>query len=149
MTHTPRLKRVLLIEDNKTDVILTKRVFEKVGFDTDIVVASDGETALQMLRQEGLFADMPLPDLILTDINMPGKSGMDVLREVKAEASLRHLPVVMLTTSNAERDVYESYQHYASGYIVKPSNLASFSKAVEALQNYWSNTVEVVSHRTA
>lgn len=143
MYKEPQIKRLLLIEDNSTDVILTKRAFLHADFEVEIQVASDGDTALDMLRRLGAYGYDSLPEMILCDINMPGKSGKDVLREIKTDDQLRHLPVVMFTTSDSQVDVYESYYLQASGYVVKPSSLDDFLGVIRSLKSYWSMTVEL------
>ncbi|MBN05339.1 response regulator [Ponticaulis sp.] len=138
------MKKILLVEDNPADVLLTRRVFAQADIDAEIVVAEDGVTALEMLAgtTEPKVSD---PVLILMDINMPRKNGKDVLKEIKATTRLRHIPVVMLTTSDAREDIRESYENYASGYIVKPARLGDFMKAVETLKKFWFETVTLSS----
>lgn len=139
------MKKILLVEDNPADVLLTRRVFAQADIDAEIVVAEDGVTALEMLAgtAEPKVSD---PVLILMDINMPRKNGKDVLKEIKATTRLRHIPVVMLTTSDAREDIRESYENYASGYIVKPARLGDFMKAVETLKKFWFETVTLLSN---
>ena len=138
------MKKILLVEDNPSDVLLTRRVFSQADINAEIVVAEDGVTALEMLAGtiEPKVSD---PALILMDINMPRKNGKDVLKEIKATTRLRHIPVVMLTTSDAREDIRESYENYASGYIVKPARLGDFMKAVETLKKFWFETVTLSS----
>lgn len=138
------MKKILLVEDNPADVLLTRRVFAQADINAEIVVAEDGVTALEMLAgtAEPKVSD---PVLILMDINMPRKNGKDVLKEIKATTRLRHIPVVMLTTSDAREDIRESYENYASGYIVKPARLGDFMKAVETLKKFWFETVTLSS----
>ncbi len=134
------MRKILLVEDNPSDVLLTKRVFAQADISADIIVADDGVKALEMLSE---MAEQHHPDpvLILMDINMPRKNGKDVLKEIKASSRLRHIPVVMLTTSDAREDIRESYDNYASGYIVKPARLGDFMSAVETLKKFWFETV--------
>ncbi|HBH90899.1 response regulator [Ponticaulis sp.] len=138
------MKKILLVEDNPADVLLTRRVFAQADINAEIIVAEDGVTALEMLAgtTEPKVSD---PVLILMDINMPRKNGKDVLKEIKATTQLRHIPVVMLTTSDAREDIRESYENYASGYIVKPARLGDFMKAVETLKQFWFETVTLSS----
>ena len=113
-------------------MILTRRVFKKAEIDCEIVVASDGVVALELLA--GSDGEPPIdPVLILMDINMPRKNGKDVLKEVKSNEATRRIPVVMLTTSDSSKDIRESYDNFASGYIVKPARLDDFMAAVETL----------------
>lgn len=134
------MRKILLVEDNPSDVLLTKRVFAQADISADIIVADDGVKALEMLS-EMAEQNHPDPVLILMDINMPRKNGKDVLKEIKASSRLRHIPVVMLTTSDAREDIRESYDNYASGYIVKPARLGDFMSAVETLKKFWFETV--------
>lgn len=134
------MRKILLVEDNPSDVLLTKRVFAQADISADIIVADDGVKALEMLS-EMAEQNHPDPVLILMDINMPRKNGKDVLKEIKASSRLRHIPVVMLTTSDAREDIRESYDNYASGYIVKPARLGDFMSAIETLKKFWFETV--------
>lgn len=143
MHKEPQIQRLLLIEDNSTDVILTKRAFRHAGFEVEIEVAQDGDTALDLLRRQNGHGYEGLPEMVLCDINMPGKNGKEVLREIKADDALRHLPVVMFTTSDSQRDIYESYYLQASGYVVKPTSLDDFLGVARSLKYYWSMTVEL------
>ncbi|WP_022694169.1 response regulator [Ponticaulis koreensis] len=135
------MKKILLVEDNPADVLLTLRVFAQANIEAEIVVAEDGVVALEMLAEPEAME----PVLILMDINMPRKNGKDVLKEIKATTRFRHIPVVMLTTSDARDDIRESYENYASGYIVKPARLGEFMKAVQTLKNFWFETVTLLS----
>ena len=135
------MKKILLVEDNPADVLLTLRVFSQANIEAEIVVAEDGVVALEMLAEPEAID----PVLILMDINMPRKNGKDVLKEIKATTRFRHIPVVMLTTSDARDDIRESYENYASGYIVKPARLGEFMKAVQTLKNFWFETVTLLS----
>jgi len=137
------MKKILLVEDNPADVLLTQRVFLQANIEAKIEVAEDGVKALEML--EGTAESTAIdPVLILMDINMPRKNGKDVLKEIKASLHLRHIPVVMLTTSDAHDDIRESYENYASGYIVKPARLGEFMKAVQTLKSFWFETVTLI-----
>ncbi len=133
--------RILLVEDNPTDVLLTRRAFSSLGVDVDLLVASDGEIAMDMLTRSGDYGEDELPDLVLLDINMPRKDGKQVLKEIKASDSLRHLPVMMLTTSDSRRDIAESYQLFANAYAVKPSNPKAFQDMVRSIESFWFETV--------
>lgn len=135
------MKKILLVEDNPADVLLTLRVFSQANIEAEIIVAEDGVVALEMLAEPEAMD----PVLILMDINMPRKNGKDVLKEIKATTRFRHIPVVMLTTSDARDDIRESYENYASGYIVKPARLGEFMKAVQTLKNFWFETVTLLS----
>ncbi|MFC4426654.1 response regulator [Deinococcus navajonensis] len=128
---------ILLVEDNEPDVLLTLEAFEDASVPNHMHVARDGVEALRFLRREGEYADAPRPDVILMDINMPRKNGLEVLEEIKADPELRSIPVVMLTTSQADDDVRNSYQRHASGYVVKPVGFENFQSAMRAFENFW------------
>ncbi|TSA84614.1 response regulator [Deinococcus detaillensis] len=140
--HTTPIQ-ILLVEDNEPDVLLTQEAFWEAQLPTELHVARDGVEALQMLRREQHYADMPRPDVILLDINMPRKNGLEVLAELKADPDLRTIPVVVLTTSQAEEDIMRSYQSHASSYIVKPVEFDEFYSAIRALGQYMLNTVRL------
>ena len=128
---------ILLVEDNEPDVLLTLEAFEEASVPNRLHVARDGVEALQFLRREGPHKDAPRPDVILMDINMPRKNGLEVLDELKADPGLACIPVVMLTTSQAEDDVRSSYQRHASGYVVKPVGFENFLSAMKAFESFW------------
>jgi len=104
-------------------------------------VARDGEIAIEMLRQEGQYKDVPRPDIIMLDINLPKKNGQEVLEEIKVDKNLKTIPVVVLTSSQAADDVIKSYERYASGYISKPVSLDQFHQVVAAIENFWFSIV--------
>ncbi|MGH1350847.1 MAG: response regulator [Methyloligellaceae bacterium] len=136
-----RAVEILLVEDNDGDVFLTKKAFETAKIANNFHVAMDGEIALAMLRNEGEYADIPRPDLILLDINLPKKDGRAVLSEIRDDEELRRIPIVILSSSSTEQDVLKSYDLHANSYIVKPINLNSFQNIVSAIENFWFNLV--------
>ncbi len=136
---------ILLVEDNEGDVFLTKKAFEKAKITNSIHVAPDGEVAMDMLQRKNGYADHPRPDIILLDINMPKKDGKQVLAEMKADDNLRRIPVVILTSSEAEQDVLKTYDLHASSYIVKPVNLEKFHDVVTAVEDFWFSVVVLPS----
>ena len=137
---------ILLVDDDEGDVILTRKAFEKQKIINSIVSASDGVIAMQMLRREGEYSDSVRPDLILLDLNMPRKDGRETLAEIKADPNLRSIPVIVMTTSEADRDIMQSYDLQASCYITKPVDLAQFSKIIESLQEFWFCVVRLPTH---
>jgi CheY-like chemotaxis protein len=138
MTQAPaRQIEILLVEDNEPDILLTLEAFEDARVPNRLHVARDGVEALRFLRREGEHTAAPRPDLILMDINMPRKNGLEVLEEIKADADLSSIPVLMLTTSQAEDDVRLSYQRHASGYVVKPVGFENFLSAIRAFEDFW------------
>ncbi len=137
--HPPSTRpvEILLVEDSEPDILLTLEAFEEARVPNRLHVARDGVEAMRFLRGEGEYAGSPRPDLILMDINMPRKNGLEVLREIKADAVLGSIPVLMLTTSQADEDVRSSYERHASGYMVKPVGFENFLHAVRAFENFW------------
>lgn len=131
---------ILLAEDNPADQMLTKRVFEEIDTVEELFIVENGLSVLRFLKNLSPFQsekDYPRPDLLLLDINMPGMDGKEVLKEIKSSPSLKALPVVMLTTSNHEQDIVESYNLGVNAYIRKPVELDKFEQVVEALGDFW------------
>jgi CheY-like chemotaxis protein len=129
---------ILLVEDNEDDIVLIEEAFAEAKLMNVIFKVRDGEGALAYLRQEGPYANMRRPGLVLLDINMPRKNGFEVLQAMKAYPLLDALPVVMLTTSDREEDIVRSYTHGASSYIRKPVRLEQFIQVVKNFEVYWT-----------
>ena len=138
---TPRPVRILLVEDNPGDVDLTREGLEEASLHNDLFIAEDGEQAMTFLRNEGPHKDAPRPDLILLDLNLPRMDGREVLAEIKADPELRRIPVVVLTSSEAEEDVLRSYNLHANCYITKPVDLEKFLKIVQSIKGFWFSVV--------
>ena len=134
---------VLLVEDEAADAHLVRLAFEEGKVLADLHHVSDGVEAFAFLRREGVYADAPKPDLILLDLNMPRMDGRQFLQKIKADPVLHNRPVVILTTSDAERDMLDSYDHFASGYIVKPVDVDAFIQIVRGIGDYWINIVRL------
>jgi len=134
---------ILLVEDNPADVRLTQEIFKEGKISNVINVAWNGEEALAYLRQEGHFQSVTLPDIILLDLNLPRKDGREVLAEIKADPKLKRIPVVILTTSEAETDLVQSYDSHANCYIVKPVDLDQFITVVKAVEGFWLQIVKL------
>ena len=134
---------ILLVEDNPGDVLLTKRAFAKSKISNTLHVAIDGAEALDFLRRRGRFEDAVRPDLILLDINLPKVDGHELLTQIKADESLRKIPVVMLTSSQSDKDISKAYGAYANSYISKPPSLDELVEAVQGLENYWFQLVRL------
>ena len=134
---------ILLVEDNPGDVRLTQEALGEAKVRNNLAVAKDGVEALSYLRREPPFEEASRPDLILLDLNLPRKDGREVLAEIKADANLRRLPVVVLTTSSAEKDVLESYNLYANCYITKPVDLDQFVRIVSSIEDFWLTIVKL------
>ncbi len=136
-----RAAEILLVEDNPGDVILTQEAFSDAKINNHIHVAKDGEVALKMLRKEDEYLEMVTPDLILLDLNLPRIDGRQVLKEIKQEPNLKRIPVIVLTSSQAERDVIKTYDLHANGYITKPVGLTEFSRVVQSIESFWFTVV--------
>lgn len=134
---------ILLVEDEPADAHLVRLAFEEGQVLADLHHVSDGVEAFAFLRREGIYKNSPSPDLILLDLNMPRMDGRQFLQKIKADKSLHTRPVVVLTTSDAERDMLDSYDHFASGYIVKPVDVDAFIKTVRGIGDYWINIVRL------
>jgi CheY-like chemotaxis protein len=134
---------ILLVEDDPGDVRLTQEALKSAKVLNHLSVAGDGVEAMAFLRRQGKHAKVPSPDLILLDLNLPRKDGRAVLAEVKADPDLRRIPVVVLTTSQDERDVLEAYNTHANCYITKPVDLKQFLAVVEAIDNFWLTIVKL------
>ncbi len=131
-------KVVLLVEDNSDDIALTLRAFKKSNFPHEVVVAHDGQEALEFLFGQGVSGNGPLtPSLILLDLRLPRKNGMDVLQRVRSEKRTKLLPVVVLTTSTEERDLFECYNQGANSYLRKPIDFTEFLDVVRRVEEYW------------
>ena len=148
MTNS-RPVEILLVEDNPGDVRLTIEALKEGKLLNHVSVAEDGVEALSFLYQKGQYAGRPLPDLILLDLNLPKKDGREVLAEIKADPKLRHIPVVVLTTSLAEHDVLKSYDLHANCYINKPVDLEQFIEIVKSVGDFWFSVVMLPSDRMA
>jgi two-component system, chemotaxis family, response regulator Rcp1 len=132
---------ILLVEDNPGDVRLTREALRDGKVHNNLSVVSDGVEALEFLHQEGQFADAPRPGLILLDLNLPRKDGRQVLAEIKSDPALSRIPVVVLTTSQAEEDVLKTYGLHANAYVTKPVDLEQFLKVVQSIEDFWLTLV--------
>ncbi|MGP8049307.1 MAG: response regulator [Desulfobaccales bacterium] len=137
------LPEILLVEDDPADVELTQYSLKKSKLLVNLHVVGDGAEALAFLRREGKFGQAPRPDLILLDLNMPGMDGRTFLTKMKMDDNLKAIPVVVLTTSQAEEDVVKSYGLGANCYITKPVGLDEFSKVVNAIGDFWFTMVRL------
>jgi CheY-like chemotaxis protein len=143
MTDSTRASpvEILLVEDNPGDVRLTKEALKEGKVYSNLHWAKDGVEALEFLRHQGKFADVPRPDIILLDLNLPKKDGREVLSEIKNDDDLKRIPVVILTTSKAEEDVLRSYQLHANCYVTKPVDLDKFIVVVQSIDKFWLTVV--------
>ena len=138
-----RAVEILLVEDNPGDVGLTRETLKDSKLLNHMSVVNDGVEAMAFLRREGNHLQAPRPDLVLLDLNLPKKDGREVLAEMKADARLRRIPVVVLTTSSAEQDILRTYDLHANCYITKPVNLDQFGAVVRAIEEFWFTIVRL------
>ncbi len=134
---------VLLVEDNPGDVRLTMEALKEAKMHNRVNVVMDGIEAMEFLRKEGKYADATRPDLILLDLNLPRKNGREVLAEIKADENLKCIPVVVLTTSEAEQDILKAYKLHANCYVTKPVDLDQFIKVVRSIESFWMTVVKL------
>ena len=132
---------ILMVEDTPTDVLITKEAISQARLVNSLHVVEDGEEAMAFLRRQGQYANMPRPDLVLLDWNLPRKSGKEVLADVKSDEHLKIIPVVILTSSKAEVDVLRAYGLHANAYITKPVDFSSFVELVTSLNHFWFSIV--------
>ncbi len=139
----PELTDVLLVEDDPGDVLMTREAFEHFRIRNVLHVVGDGEQAMQFLRQAGEYTSMPRPGLILLDLNLPRRNGLEVLADVKSDAELLSIPVVVLTTSQAEEDILRSYALHANAYISKPVDFDRFNDVIRQINKFFLTLVEL------
>ena len=134
---------VLLVEDSPGDVRLTREAFKDAKVHINLHVASDGAKAMAFLNHEGEYTNVPRPDLVLLDLNLPKKDGREVLQEIKESPTLKSIPVVILTTSSSDADILRSYRLHANCYITKPVGLEGFLTVVKSIDNFWLSVVKL------
>ncbi len=134
---------ILLVEDNAGDVRLTREALREARVAVELTAVADGEQALAYLRGQGEHAGAPRPDLVLLDLNLPKKNGLEVLEEIKRDPELRATPVIMLTTSSSSRDVAACYDRGVNCYVVKPLDLDDFTRLVRAINSFWFEVAEL------
>ena len=134
---------VLLVEDDPGDVLMTQEAFSDYKIANNLSIVTNGEDAIAYLRKQGRFADVPTPDLVLLDLNLPRRDGREVLRDIKGDPELRRVPVVVLTTSDAEEDVLSSYDLHANAYVRKPVDFEQFVAAVRAIDDFFIAVVRL------
>ena len=136
---------ILLVEDNPGDVRLAKEALKESKVRNKLYVVEDGVEAMAFLRRQDKYADAPYPDLILLDLNLPRKSGREVLVEIKTDENLKRIPVVVLTVSRAEEDILRSYNNYANCYITKPLDFNQFMEVTKSIEDFWLTIVKLPS----
>jgi CheY-like chemotaxis protein len=134
---------VLLVEDDPGDVLMTQEAFEEHKVRNNLSVVNDGAEAIAYLRREGRYADAPRPDLVLLDLNLPRRDGREVLAEIKSDPDLRRIPVVVLTTSQADEDIVRSYQLHANAYVTKPVDFERFIEVVRQIDDFFVSVVKL------
>jgi chemotaxis family two-component system response regulator Rcp1 len=132
---------ILLVEDNPADVRLTREALRDAKVANTLHVVEDGEAALAFFRRRGRYAEAPRPDVILLDLNLPRRSGHEVLAEAKSDPELQSIPIVVLTTSQAEEDILSAYRLHANCYVSKPVDFTQLMKVVKAIENFWFTVV--------
>lgn len=140
---------ILLVEDNEGDILLTTEAFEHSTHVAQLSVVRNGKDAIDFLVKQGRFTHVTEPDFILLDINIPKKNGHEVLRFIKNSERLKHIPVVMFTTSSTPKDIHLAYENYVNCYITKPVDVKSFQKAVNQIESYWLSLVQLSPNHDA
>lgn len=140
---------ILLVEDNEGDVILTTEAFENAKVITDISVVRDGKSAMDFLNKEGDYFNVSQPDLMLLDLNLPKRNGIEVLQFVKSNSNLMHIPVIILSTSSSERDIIQCYENNANYYITKPVDIENFFSVISRIENFWLSIVKLPMKTTS
>jgi len=133
--------QILLVEDSPTDTMLTLKALKLGKVANDVHHVDDGVQAMEFVRRQGIYSQVPRPDIILLDLNLPRKDGREVLQELKVDPQLKAIPVVVLTTSQADQDVLQSYQLHANCYITKPVSFERFLEVVTSVENFWLTVV--------
>ncbi len=134
---------ILLVEDNEGDILLTTDALKEGKVSNTISVVKDGWEAIQYLEKAGKYSNASSPDFILLDVNLPKINGHEVLNKIKENEKLRHIPVIMLTTSSSEKDIFQSYQNHANCYITKPVEVNEFLKVVASIEDFWISIVQL------
>lgn len=146
MTQDNRAVEILLVEDNEGDIELTREAFNDAVFSNNLHIAEDGDIALDYLFKRNGYEDAVIPDIILLDLNLPSTDGKEVLEIVKSNASLKRIPIIVLTSSKADKDIFESYDLHANCYIVKPVSANKFMRVVQEVEKYWRGVVRLPSN---
>ncbi len=134
---------ILLVEDNEGDIILLTEALEEEKIMNKLSIVKNGWDAIQFLEKKGEFKYAATPDLILLDVNLPKLNGHEVLTKIKTSDELKHIPVIILTTSSSEKDIYKAYQNHANCFITKPVEVKNFIKVVTSIENFWISVVQL------
>ena len=143
MSQTSELTlfNILMVEDSPTDVMLTREALQYAKARVNLMVVEDGVEAMKFLRREDAYSSMLRPDMILLDLNLPRKNGLEALKEIKSDDMLKNIPIAIFTTSNAETDVSEAYAHHANCFITKPVDFEAFDEVIRSIQSFWLSVV--------
>jgi chemotaxis family two-component system response regulator Rcp1 len=134
---------ILLVEDNPVDVLITQEALKDARVCNRLSVVEDGEEAMEFMHRKGKYAGAALPDLILLDLNLPKKDGREVLEEVKEDPRLKHIPIVILTTSEAEEDILKSYRLHCNCFVTKPVDVKQFTAVIKSIEGFWFKIVKL------
>jgi CheY-like chemotaxis protein len=134
---------ILLVEDNEGDILLTTEALQECKVINDVSVVRNGKLALDFVLKKGDYDKVLSPDIILLDINLPLKNGIEVLQTLKSDETTKHIPIIMLTTSSSDSDINKSYKYHANAYITKPVGVSEFLEAILSLENFWLNIVHL------
>lgn len=140
---------ILLVEDNEGDILLTQEAFEHSSLVESLSIVRNGKDAIDFLIKQGKFADKSSPDFVLLDVNIPKKNGHEVLKFIKNNDAIKHIPVVMFTTSSTPKDIAMAYQNYANCYITKPVDVSSFQTVINQIESFWLSTVQLSKPQNA
>lgn len=136
---------ILLVEDNEGDILLTREALDEAKIITKLSVVRDGKEAMDFLNKEGEYSNADMPDMLLLDVNLPKKNGHEVLQYIKGNESLKHIPVIILTTSSSPKDINISYNNYANCFITKPVDVHEFINVVATIESFWISIVKLPS----
>ncbi|KYG75001.1 chemotaxis family two-component system response regulator Rcp1 [Roseivirga ehrenbergii] len=134
---------ILLVEDNESDIILVKEALKGVEVVKSIIDLRNGKEAVSYLKKLPPYENATLPDLILLDINMPIMDGLEALAQIKVDEKIKHIPVIILTTSSRKEDIFKAYSEHSNSYIIKPNDYTELEKVAEVIRDYWQNTVKL------
>ena len=136
-------KRLLLVEDNPGDIRLTLEAIKECKIEIEMDVISDGDKVMSFLFKEGEFHNAERPDIIMLDLNLPKRNGIEILKEIKASPKLKRIPVIAVTTSEADHDIYKAYDTHANAYILKPVDFDDFTRVIQQMDAFWFRTVKL------
>lgn len=134
---------ILLVEDNEGDIVLINEAFEEASASNELIVLKDGYDAIRFLKKEEDYQEVVTPDLILLDLNLPRINGIELLKRIKNDLVLKTIPVIIFTTSNAEKDILQAYENHANWYVRKPANFSDLITLVQKMINFWIDNVEL------